>query len=218
MANEGWGARVLALQGEDGSGREARCSLREIGQERAATLDGDGVQSRFLRDFGVDPHDEKVRRAVAQVREHCRWEHAGQPFFSGEVSRVSTEWSSRWVPTSIKTSMVSSLGWSVSSSRTADGTARRRTVRFALLSIPRSESSKGCWRTNTPPAARRNRLRPAAAVKNISSNANCSGEGHRRRRRFGLAAIVVSDPLALRRAAWTRIFSRGRRSTGSAAG
>jgi hypothetical protein len=26
-----------------------------------------------------------VRRAVALVREHCRWEHAGQPFFSGEV-------------------------------------------------------------------------------------------------------------------------------------
>jgi hypothetical protein len=26
-----------------------------------------------------------VRRAVAQVREHSRWEHAGQPFFSGEV-------------------------------------------------------------------------------------------------------------------------------------
>jgi hypothetical protein len=26
-----------------------------------------------------------VRRAVAQVRDHSRWEHAGQPFFSGEV-------------------------------------------------------------------------------------------------------------------------------------
>jgi hypothetical protein len=26
-----------------------------------------------------------VRRAVALVRDHCRWEHAGQPFFSGEV-------------------------------------------------------------------------------------------------------------------------------------
>ena len=38
-----------------------------------------------LHDFGVDPHCDKVRRAVAQVREHCRWEHAGQPFFSGEV-------------------------------------------------------------------------------------------------------------------------------------
>ena len=38
-----------------------------------------------LHDFGVDPDSKKVRRAVAQVREHCRWEHAGQPFFSGEV-------------------------------------------------------------------------------------------------------------------------------------
>ena len=26
-----------------------------------------------------------MRRAVAQVRAHCHWEHAGQPFFSGEV-------------------------------------------------------------------------------------------------------------------------------------
>jgi hypothetical protein len=26
-----------------------------------------------------------VRRAVTLVRDHCRWEHAGQPFFSGEV-------------------------------------------------------------------------------------------------------------------------------------
>jgi hypothetical protein len=26
-----------------------------------------------------------VRNAVAQVKAHCRWEHAGQPFFSGEV-------------------------------------------------------------------------------------------------------------------------------------
>ena len=39
----------------------------------------------LLHEFGVDPHDERVRRAVAQVREHCRWEHAGQSFFSGEV-------------------------------------------------------------------------------------------------------------------------------------
>ena len=38
-----------------------------------------------LQDFGVDPHSDRVRRAVAQVREHCRWEHDGQPFFSGEV-------------------------------------------------------------------------------------------------------------------------------------
>jgi hypothetical protein len=40
---------------------------------------------QLLHDFGVDPLDERVRAAVARVREHCRWEHAGQPFFAGEV-------------------------------------------------------------------------------------------------------------------------------------
>ena len=40
---------------------------------------------QLLCDFGVDPSDDRVRRAVALVRDRCRWEHAGQPFFSGEV-------------------------------------------------------------------------------------------------------------------------------------
>jgi hypothetical protein len=39
----------------------------------------------LLHDFGVDPSCDRVRRAVALVRDHCCWEHAGQPFFSGEV-------------------------------------------------------------------------------------------------------------------------------------
>ena len=26
-----------------------------------------------------------MRRAVEQVRDHCRWEHEGQAFFDGEV-------------------------------------------------------------------------------------------------------------------------------------
>jgi hypothetical protein len=39
----------------------------------------------LLHDLGVDPRSGRVRRAVEQVRDHCRWEHAGQPFFSGEV-------------------------------------------------------------------------------------------------------------------------------------
>jgi hypothetical protein len=38
-----------------------------------------------LSDFGVDPRSDLLGRAVAQVRDHCRWEHAGQPFFAGEV-------------------------------------------------------------------------------------------------------------------------------------
>jgi hypothetical protein len=85
VSNEGWGSRLLALQGEDGQweggalfpARKPSCE----GQPWTATA----YCLVSLRDFGVDPACDKVRRAVAQVREHCRWEHAGQPFFSGEV-------------------------------------------------------------------------------------------------------------------------------------
>jgi hypothetical protein len=40
---------------------------------------------QLLYDFGIDPRSERVARAVGLVEEHCRWEHAGQPFFRGEV-------------------------------------------------------------------------------------------------------------------------------------
>ncbi len=91
VATEGWGARLLALQGADGLWAggalfparwfESDPAARPEGQPWTATA----YSLVALQDFGVDPHDETVRRAVAKVREHCRWEHAGQPFFSGEV-------------------------------------------------------------------------------------------------------------------------------------
>ncbi len=86
VATEGWGARLLALQGADGQweGGALFPAVRkkdEPGQPWTATA----YSLVLLRDFGVDPRAPTVRRAVAQVREHCRWEHAGEPFFSGEV-------------------------------------------------------------------------------------------------------------------------------------
>jgi hypothetical protein len=89
VATEGWGARLLALQGDDGQWAGGACfparslNWREQnnGQPWTATL----PTLQLLSDFGVDPSAERVRRAVARVAEHCRWEHAGQPFFSGEV-------------------------------------------------------------------------------------------------------------------------------------
>ncbi|MGI8681101.1 MAG: squalene cyclase [Mycobacteriales bacterium] len=39
----------------------------------------------LLREFGVDPNAQPVRETVALVSENCRWEHAGQAFFAGEV-------------------------------------------------------------------------------------------------------------------------------------
>jgi len=86
VATQGWGARVLALQREDGLWEggalfPAQRDESATGQPWTATA----YSLELLHDFGVDPHCDTVRRAVSQVREHCRWEHAGQPFFSGEV-------------------------------------------------------------------------------------------------------------------------------------
>ncbi|HYM96760.1 MAG TPA: hypothetical protein VET26_05650 [Candidatus Sulfotelmatobacter sp.] len=39
----------------------------------------------LLRDFGLDPASAEAQRAVRLVRERCRWEHDGEPFFAGEV-------------------------------------------------------------------------------------------------------------------------------------
>jgi hypothetical protein len=91
VATEGWGARLLALQGEDGQwaggalfpARRARSGTGE--QPKGQPWTATAYSLVALHDFGVDPHSDKVRRAVAQVREHSSWEHAGQPFFSGEV-------------------------------------------------------------------------------------------------------------------------------------
>jgi hypothetical protein len=88
VATEGWGARLLALQGPDGAWAGGACFpstgwRREEGEPQpwTATL----PTLHLLCDFGIDPTDERVRLAVDQVREQCRWEHEGQPFFEGEV-------------------------------------------------------------------------------------------------------------------------------------
>src|SRR5256714_3843885 len=91
VATDGWGARLLALQGEDGQweggalfpARRAQSGNGE--QPKGQPWSATAYSLVLLHDFGVDPRDDKVRRAVAQVRDHSRWEHAGQPFFSGEV-------------------------------------------------------------------------------------------------------------------------------------
>lgn len=89
VAIEGWGARLLALQGEDGQWAGGACfparSLRPIPEEPGQPWTSTLPTLQLLRDFGIDPHADRVRRAITGVRDHCRWEHAGQPFFSGEV-------------------------------------------------------------------------------------------------------------------------------------
>ena len=89
VATEGWGARLLALQGEDGQWAGGACfpersiyrSVKNEGQPWISTL----PTLQLLHEFGIDPSAERVIRAIAMVKEGCRWEHAGEPFFGGEV-------------------------------------------------------------------------------------------------------------------------------------
>ena len=98
VATEGWGARLLALQGRDGHwSREAPTFpsaaaadwWRSLPPERRGTLFPAWTSTTWtlhlLRDLGIDPASEGAGRAVARVRENCRWEHDGEPFFEGEV-------------------------------------------------------------------------------------------------------------------------------------
>jgi hypothetical protein len=87
VATTGWGARLLDLRDEDGQWAGGACfpaadwQPGSDGQPWTSTL----PSLELLRSFGLDPASDQARAAVDQVHDNCRWEHAGQPFFSGEV-------------------------------------------------------------------------------------------------------------------------------------
>lgn len=110
VVTDGWGARLLALRGEDGQwaggayfpaqGGDADVGPSDgadatDGPEDSGVPDGAGEEVQpwtattysllQLRDFGVDPGSEQMRRTVALVRDNCRWEEGRQPYFTGEV-------------------------------------------------------------------------------------------------------------------------------------
>jgi hypothetical protein len=87
VATEGWGAWLLAVRDQDGQWAGGACFPAGFrgdfsrGQPWTATF----PTLTLLREFGIDPHAQPVRETIALVGANCRWEHAGQPFFAGEV-------------------------------------------------------------------------------------------------------------------------------------
>lgn len=79
VSEEGWGARLLDLQGADGHWGGAAFV------PRAWVSTKDTLQ--LLRDLGVDPKSTRMRTAISHVRERCTWgeEFGNAPFFEGEV-------------------------------------------------------------------------------------------------------------------------------------
>jgi hypothetical protein len=79
---EGWGARILSLQGADGRWGGAPWNRGWNSTMHALWL---------LRQLGLDPASAEARDAVALVRDHVTWQGCGpdecadNPFFVGEI-------------------------------------------------------------------------------------------------------------------------------------
>jgi len=77
VATEGWGARLLALQGDDGQWGGGTYSPKWISTTYTLLL---------LRLLGLDPASDEARAAVDRVRERVRWQRRSSgPFFAGET-------------------------------------------------------------------------------------------------------------------------------------
>jgi hypothetical protein len=98
IANQGWGARLLARQRQDGQWDAGTPTFRSPNAERwwqslqpeqKGTLFPEWTSTAWslmmLRWFGLDPASAESQDAVRRVREHVRWEHDAEPFFAGEV-------------------------------------------------------------------------------------------------------------------------------------
>jgi hypothetical protein len=76
VASEGWGARLLDLQTADGHWSDD--------QDHGWMTTTDVLA--LLKNLGVDPADERVRKAIGLVRDRIAWSQLdGRPFFDGET-------------------------------------------------------------------------------------------------------------------------------------
>jgi len=89
VETEGWGARLLSYEDEDGQwaggaflprGFDFR-EWQEVGQPWTATA----FSLSQLREFGLDPGSHRARHAVGLIGDSSRWDEGGQPYWEGEV-------------------------------------------------------------------------------------------------------------------------------------
>src|SRR3954471_1372277 len=89
VETDGWGARLLAVQDDDGQWAGGSfvphgftpALWEEEGQPWTATT----YALTTLRELGLDPATERARRTAELVGRNSRWDHDGQPFWEGEV-------------------------------------------------------------------------------------------------------------------------------------
>jgi len=89
VETEGWGARLLSYEDEDGqwaggaflpSDFDVR-EWQELGQPWTATT----FALSQLRELGLDPSSERAQRSVQLIGANSRWDEGGQSYWQGEV-------------------------------------------------------------------------------------------------------------------------------------
>ncbi len=91
VETEGWGARLLGHQDEDGQWAGGAFAfvprgftwsdMKEKGQPWTATC----FALTQLHELGLDPSSERAKRTVKLVGDNARWDQGDQPFWDGET-------------------------------------------------------------------------------------------------------------------------------------
>jgi hypothetical protein len=86
VAVEGWGARLLALQGEDGQWAGGACFPARFQYEHEGNQGQPWTSTlpvlQLLHAFGIDPNSPPVRLAIKRVKENCVGSMPDSPFLT----------------------------------------------------------------------------------------------------------------------------------------
>ena len=89
VETEGWGARLLSLQDEDGQWAGGAFVPADYTEEQWKTEGQPWTATCFtlqqLREFGLDPGSARARRTVELIGANSLWEHDRQRYWDGEV-------------------------------------------------------------------------------------------------------------------------------------
>lgn len=89
VETEGWGARLLSFQDEDGQWAGGAFTPGDFDWSEWKTAGQPWTATCFsltqLRDFGLDPASDRAKRTVELIGRNSCWEEGGQPYWEGEV-------------------------------------------------------------------------------------------------------------------------------------